>query len=77
MQLSEREEKRYQDGIKLGQESFKQFRDNAVLIVADLLSQKKGTRLDQIKDESKRLVFINKAKSLLSATLRGDETNGA
>lgn len=65
MQLTEREENIYQDGINQGQESFKYFKENAVLVIADLLAQRKGIKLEQIKDESKRLVFINKAKGLL------------
>lgn len=65
MLLNEFENKIYQDGIKLGQESYKYFREHAVEVVADLLCQKKGVTLEQIKDESKRLVYINKAKSLL------------
>ena len=77
MQLSKDQEKIYDDGIQLGLEKSKYFRDNAVLVVADLLSQKKGTRLDQIKDETKRLVFINKAKSLLGSPLDRIEHKGA
>ena len=76
MQLSKDQEKIYDDGIQLGLEKSKYFRDNAVLVVADLLSQRKGIRLEQIRDESKRLVYINKAKGLLGLTassIRGSD----
>ena len=67
MELTARENQIYSDGIKTGLRKLHLIEDHAILVVAHLLLEKKGSSYEKLSDE-KKAIYREKAKKLLHIT---------
>lgn len=67
MELTPREDQIMSYGIKVGTKKMHIFQDHAILVVAQLILEKKGSSYEKLNDE-KKAIYREKAKKLLHIT---------